>query len=185
MKALKLKISGLLLVMAACMMVPTQSMAQWSLGVSYEMREEAPENGYGIRIERSILNKLPVVDLGIRAHFSFFNEENEFGEGNQSISGEFTYFDYGLTATGGIGLGLFKPYVGLGIGKSDIEFKGDNGGDFSDTEFFWNGLAGAELTIIPKIHPFVEYRFQQADNPEDVNMEFDSGRLILGLSILF
>lgn len=186
MKALKLQISGILL-LAACLMVPSQAMAQWSLGVSYEQREEAPENGYGVRIERDILKPIPIIDIGLRAHFSFFNEDNEFTQDNQSFSGEFTYYDYGLAATAGIGLGLFKPYVGLGVGKDDIEFKGDDGSeDFSDTSFYWNGFAGAELTIIPKLHPFVEYRFQQADHPDDIAVDFESdGRLILGVSLQF
>lgn len=186
MKLFTRTLSGLFLA-AACLLLPMQAAAQWSIGASYEMREEDPENGYGIRIERDILKPIPIVDIGLRAHFSFFNEDNEFTRNNQSISGELQYYDYGLAATGGVSLGLLKPYVGLGIGKDDIEFKGDEGSeDFSDTSFYWNGFAGAELSIIPKLHPFIEYRFQQADHPEDIETEFGSdGRLILGLSLSF
>lgn len=186
MNMFKGKVTGLL-ILAACLMMPLQSAAQWSLGATYEMREEDPQNGYGIRIEREILKPIPIVDIGLRAHFSYFNEDNEFTRDNQSISGDLTYYDYGLAATGGVSLGLFKPYVGLGIGKDDIDFEGDDGSpDFSDSSFYWNGFAGAELTIIPKLHPFVEYRFQQADHPDDIEADFGSdGRLILGLSLQF
>lgn len=186
MKSLKLQFTGIILV-AACLMMPTQSMAQWSIGASYEMREEVPENGFGLRIERDILQPIPIIDIGLRAHFSFFNEENEFGTDNQSISGEFTYYDYGLAATGGVSLGLFKPYVGLGIGNNNVDFSSDgDGNDFDDSQFFWNGFIGTELTIIPKLHPFVEYRFQQANEPDDIEFSTDSnGRLILGLSLSF
>lgn len=186
MKVFKRTLSGLFIV-ATCFVLPMQAMAQWSLGVSYEMRDAEPENGYGIRIERDILKPLPIVDIGLRAHFSFFNDDNEFTRDNQTISGELQYYDYGLAATGGVSLGIIKPYVGLGIGKDDIEFKGDDEAeDFSDTSFYWNGFAGAELSIIPKLHPFVEYRFQSADDPEDIDYyETSDGRLILGLSLSF
>ncbi len=167
-------------------MMPNQATAQWSIGASYEMRNEDPENGFGLRIERSILNPVPIVDIGLRAHFSFFNEENEFSQGNQSVSTELTYYDYGLAATGGVSIGILKPYVGLGIGNNNIDFSGDDGTDFSDSEFFWNGFVGTKLTIIPKLKPFVEYRFQSSDEPEDIEVDYGSdGRFILGLSLNF
>ncbi|NIU01427.1 MAG: porin family protein, partial [Nitrosopumilaceae archaeon] len=50
--------------------------AQWAVGGSYEIRNEDPENGFGFRIERSFLQGAPLIDLGIRAHFSYFNDEN-------------------------------------------------------------------------------------------------------------
>lgn len=186
MKSLKGTFSGFL-ILAACLMLPLQSAAQWSIGASYETRDEEPENGFGLRIERDILKPIPIIDIGLRAHFSFFNEDNEFNQGTQNISGELTYYDYGLAATGGLSLGLLKPYVGLGIGKNDVEFKGDDGSsDFSDTSFFWNSFVGAEVTAIPKLHPFVEYRFEEVDEPENSEVSFDSdGRLIIGLSLSF
>lgn len=186
MKYLKLPITALVLI-SASLMVPNQAAAQWSFGASYEMREEAPENGFGVRLERDILQPIPIINLGLRAHFSFFNEDNEFGSDEQSISGELTYYDYGLAATGGFSLGLVAPYVGLGIGNNNVDFTSDgDGNDFSDSQFFWNGFVGAEVTIIPKLHPFIEYRFQQADDPEDIEFDTDSdGRLIIGLSLSF
>jgi hypothetical protein len=170
------------------MLFPLQASAQWSFGASYEMREQAPENGFGVRLERDLLGNLPLVDVGLRAHFSFFNEENEFStDGGPTVSGDFTFYDYGLAATGGVSLGLFKPYVGLGIGNDNIEFVGDtDDNDFDESEIFWNGFVGAELTIIPKLHPFVEYRFEPSDSFDDINADFDSdGRLILGLLVSF
>ena len=186
MKYLKIQISGLVL-LAMCMLFPMQATAQWSFGASYEMRDEVPENGFGVRLERDLLGQLPLIDLGLRAHFSFFNEENDFGNGNTSISADFTYYDYGLAASGGVSLGLFKPYVGLGIGNSSIDADADGeGNDFDESEIFWNGFVGAELTIIPKLHPFVEYRFEPSDSFDDINADFDSdGRLILGLLVTF
>jgi hypothetical protein len=77
--------------------------------------------------------------------------------------------------------------VGLGIGNDNIEFVGDtDDNDFDESEIFWNGFVGAELSIIPKLHRFVEYRFEPSDSFDDINADFDSdGRLILGLLVTF
>ena len=191
MKYLKIQISGLVL-LVMCMLFPLQASAQWSFGASYEMRNEVPENGFGVRLERDLLGKLPLIDLGLRAHFSFFNEENELSkDGGSTISGDFTYYDYGLAATGGVSLGLFKPYVGLGIGNDNVEFVGDtDDNDFDKSEIFWNTFIGAELTIIPKLKPFIEYRFEPSDSFEDIEADFNNfsdsdGRLILGVLLTF
>ena len=165
-----------------CMLFPLQASAQWSFGASYEMREQAPENGFGVRLERDLLGNLPLVDVGLRAHFSFFNEENEFNQGDVVFAGDFTIYDYGLAATGGVSVGLLKPYIGLGIGRSNVEFEGTNFED-SESNTFWNGFVGAELTPIPKLNPFIEYRFQPTDEAEFAPSS--DGRLIIGLLLSF
>lgn len=168
---------------------PEITKAQWSIGASYEIRQEDPTNGFGVRIERQILKPIPIVDLGLRAHFSYFSEENNISDGGVSYSADITNYDYGLAATGGVSLGLLKPYVGLGLGSTTFDISSDDapGGDFdtSDSAVFWNTFAGAELSVTPIFKPFVEYRFQQTDEPEFAT-EFDSnGRLIFGLSLSF
>src|SRR5699024_11277769 len=79
---------------------PQKSEAQWSLGASYEVRNESPKNGFGIRVERKILQKLPIVDLSLRGHFSYFNDENELSWGDDSnsnkISTDIQSYDFGL-----------------------------------------------------------------------------------------
>lgn len=181
MKALKLQFLGIVFA-AVCLMVPSQASAQWSLGASYEIRNEDPKNGFGLRVERDILQPVPIVDIGLRAHFSYFNEENNFSGDGATLSGDFTYYDYGLAATGGFSLGLLKPYVGLGIGNSNFDRDAeDNDFDDSDSKFFWNGFVGAELTPIPKLNPFIEYRFQPTDEAEFAPSS--DGRLIIGVSL--
>lgn len=170
-------------------MMPTITQAQWSIGASYEIRNEDPTNGFGVRLERQILDQLPIVDLGLRAHFSYFSEENNVSQGGVSYSTDLKNYDYGLAATGGVSLGLLKPYIGLGLGSTtfDVSTQDLPGGDFdsSDSAFFWNTFVGAELSPIPALKPFVEYRFQQTDEPQFAT-DFDSnGRLIFGVSIAF
>jgi len=168
---------------------PDITQAQWSIGASYEIRQEDPTNGFGARIERQILEGLPIVDLGIRAHFSYFSEENNLSEGGVSYSADVVNYDFGLAATGGVSLGLLKPYIGLGLGSTtfDVSTQDLPGGDFdtSDSSVFWNTFVGAELSVTPILKPFVEYRFQQTDEPEFA-ADFDSnGRMIFGISLAF
>ncbi len=186
MKKLKLQLTGII-ILAAVMALPTQSVAQWSVGLSYQIREDAPKYGYGIRIEREILQQVPLVELGLRAHFAFFNEENQFTRNNQTFSSDIAYYDYGISAYGGISVGFFKPYIGLGIGASTIDF--DEQG--SESVFSYSGFVGIELTPIPRINPFIEYRLEPVDEAGEAFDNLDEelfnsdGRLILGVSISF
>lgn len=173
--------AGILLMGLA--LVPGQSMAQWSIGASYEIRQEDPTSGFGARIERKILKRLPIVDLGLRAHFSYFSDEN--GVTSDDVSyGKIENYDFGLAAIGGASLGLVRPYVGLGLGSEtfDIEYQDVQNAE-SDSKVYWNALVGAEVSPIPALTPFVEYRFQSVDEPEFA--PGSSGRMIFGLSLHF
>lgn len=167
--------------------------AQWAIGASYEVRDEEPTNGFGVRLERGILSAVPVVDLGIRAHFSYFNETNDASFGGVTIDQTFESYDFGVAATGGVSVGLVKPYVGLGIGwdNSTLDYSEDISGsevslaeEFEAEDFYWNGFVGAEVTIVPILSPFIEYRFTDISGRDDVG--FDStNRLAIGVSLSF
>lgn len=167
---------------------PEQAAAQWGIGASYEVQNEAPENGFGIRLERSILSQLPVIDLRTRAHFSYFSDEN--GATNDGISyGEIENYDFGLAAIGGVSVGLIKPYVGLGLGSQTVDLSGQDVQDVNDgSNIFWNALIGAEVSPVPMIKPFIEYRFESFEEFENAEgLEYDSskGRMVFGVSLFF
>lgn len=181
----KIFTSGICTILFLVMLIPSQAYAQWGIGASYEVRQETPKNGFGLRIERGILGKVPVVDLRLRAHFSYFNKENSASSGGGTISKEITNYDFGLAAIGGVSLGLIKPYVGLGLGSTTFDLDQSNTQlpDDSDSKIFWNALAGVELSPIPVLKPFVEYRLQPSDEP-DFSDNFDSnGRFVVGLTL--
>lgn len=183
---------GLLLIVTA---VPATSQAQFGIGASYEIRDEVPENGFGLRIEKGFLNKLPLLELAVRAHFSYFNENNTVeianGDGILVAEQEITDWDAGLAAIGGIPIGLVKPYVGLGIGTNTVDVNFDEGlSDENTSKFFWNGLAGAEIQVLPNLHPFVEYRITQLSgepiDQQNIPKPTDSnGRVIFGIMLKF
>lgn len=168
--------------------VPTTGAAQWSVGASYEIRNEEPKNGFGARIEREILQKLPVLKLKLRGHFSYFSEDNYVGENGQSY-GKIENYDYGLAAVGGFSLGLLTPYVGTGLGSTTTDLQNPQGAFSSGSEsnLYWNGFVGAEVSPIPVLKPFVEYRFQSAESFEKLqnSVNHSNGRLIFGISLSF
>ena len=172
--------------------MPEMSKAQTSIGASYEIRDEEPQNGFGLRLEREILQKLPIVNLSLRGHFSYFNEDISYQD--RTYSTDITNYDYGLAAVGGVSLGLLSPYVGLGLGASTLDVNRDNlpsgsplDEENDDSAIYWNGFVGAEVSPIPMLKPFVEYRFEDVSNYSDElsDIQNSNGRLIFGVSLAF
>ncbi|HET6528914.1 MAG TPA: outer membrane beta-barrel protein [Balneolaceae bacterium] len=167
--------------------VPQAAAAQWSIGASYQIREEAPENGFGIRLERELLGAAPVLNLALQAHFSYFSADNYLGA-NDITYGEVENYDYGIAALGGVSLGLISPYIGLGLGSTTFELgdEADLPGEGSDSSLYWNGFIGAKISPIPVVKPFVEYRIQSTQEFEDLGeSDMGNGRLIFGIYIAF
>ncbi|WP_020402650.1 outer membrane protein [Gracilimonas tropica] len=173
------------------------ALAQLEIGASYELRNEEPKNGFGLRIQKGIFERLPLVNLGIRLHASYFSEENNIDPQNQSYSysRDLTNIDVGIAAIGGVSLGLLEPYVGLGLGTENYEqvindysgpesVKPQSG---SDNNIYWNMLAGAKVTVIPLIKPFVEYRYSDTSlsEPAFENVKSQTGRIMFGVSLSF
>lgn len=181
----KVLLSGLAIVVSLGFLSETAT-AQWSIGGSYEIRNEDPQNGFGVRLERDLLQPAPIVDLGLRAHFSHFSEDNYVGSNNITY-GDINQYDYGLAAVGGISVGLVAPYVGLGLGSSTMELEDDGSEIGSESSLYWNGFVGAKVSPIPYIKPFVEYRLQSTEEYEDFTEDMDTsdGRLIFGVYVTF
>ena len=175
------------------------TVAQLEIGASYELRNEDPQNGFGLRIQKGILGSLPIVNLGIRIHGSYFSEENslELEANNQSYSysRDLTNYDVGVAAIAGVSVGLLEPYVGLGLGTQNYErvienYDGPDSvapGAGDDNSLYWNMLAGAKVTVIPLIKPFVEYRYSDTSlsEPELDDINRQTGRIMFGVSLSF
>lgn len=171
--------------------------AQLELGASYELREAEPENGFGIRIQKGIFEALPLVNLGLRVHASYFSEENNVDPQNQSYSysEDLTNYDIGVAAIGGVSVGLLEPYVGVGLGTENYEravkdVQNPNNAipeSGEESSLYWNVLAGAKVTVIPMLKPFVEYRYSASDleKPELQDVKSKTGRIMFGVSLSF
>lgn len=183
----------LTLIVAIITIFSATTYAQLEIGASYELREEDPQNGFGLRIEKGIFESLPVFNLGLRIHGSYFSEENNVDEGGVTYSQDLTNYDIGLAAIGGISVGLIEPYVGLGLGTQNYErairdVQGGSGPESGEeSSLYWNMLAGAKVTIVPMIKPFVEYRYSSSEleKPELEDVDAQTGRIMFGISISF
>ncbi|MGD8428744.1 MAG: outer membrane beta-barrel protein [Balneolaceae bacterium] len=174
--------------------LPQISVAQWSIGASYEIRQEEPKNGFGARIEREILQQLPLVNLSLRAHFSYFNDENNVSREGISFSQDITNYDYGLAAIGGISIGVLSPYIGLGLGASTLDVNRNDlpsgsplDEDSKDSAIYWNGLVGAKVNLLPSVAPFAEYRLEDVGDYKNElrDIKDSNGRWVFGISIVF
>jgi len=188
------KVLPLIVIITALFSAST--LAQFEIGASYELREEDPKNGFGIRIQKGILSQLPIVNLGLRLHGSYFSDENSVSENGISYSRDLTNYELGVSAIGGVSLGLLEPYVGLGLGTnnydqaiSDVQNDPNNLSPNSadESSLFWNMMAGAKVSIVPKIKPFVEYRYTSYDleSPNLDDVKNSSGIISFGVSISF
>lgn len=158
--------------------------AQWGIGASYEIRNEDPTNGFGVRVERSMLDFVPIVDFNMRAHFSYFNESNMLSPSGASISGDAEAYDYGLALTAGVKIALIKPYVGFGIGAETIDFETAGQGSFKENNFYWNAFGGAELRLLPLLNPFLEYRITNLTSTDQLDTS-NIGRVAIGINLRF
>jgi hypothetical protein len=158
--------------------------AQWAIGASYEIRNEEPTNGFGLRVEKGILNFVPIVDFNLRAHFSYFNETNTLSPSGAAISGDTEAYDYGLAATAGIKIAMIRPFVGLGIGSETIDFDSEAEGSFKENNFYWNAFGGAELTLLPLLNPFIEYRITNLTGTDQLSTS-NIGRVAIGINLRF
>ncbi|MDR9416946.1 MAG: porin family protein [Gracilimonas sp.] len=190
------RILPLLVLIATFLSTPV--MAQFEIGASYELRNEDPKNGFGVRIQKGIFESLPLVNLGIRIHGSYFSEENNVNPDNQtfSYSQDLTNYDVGVAAIGGVSVGLLEPYVGVGLGTqnyqraiTDVQNNqlGAVPEEGEENSMYWNILAGAKVTVIPLIKPFVEYRYSSSEleEPELQDVNAQTGRIMFGVSLSF
>jgi opacity protein-like surface antigen len=189
------------------LMAPTQSAtAQWAIGASYEMKADVPSGepstGFGARIDKVLGLPLPLLDLRIRGHFSYFSDENTLEYDASGITGgsystEITNYDYGAQLIGQLNF-LVSPYAGIGIGSEQYQtaLPSDAPSEFEldDSSFYWTGTAGISTNVIPVLKPFVEYRFKNAFSPSELT-EYDSedfkglagqqSRIIFGVLLQF
>lgn len=180
----------LILATACLILLGTPVLAQTEIGVSYELRDEDPKGGFGVRVQKGILSQLPAVDIAMRGHFSFFSDDNNVSEGGVTYSQELTNYDFGVAIVAGVSVGLIEPYIGLGLGSETLELKpeevvGISLTDESESNIYWNGIVGAKVPVIPLVKPFVEYRYSNNSLSEPDVAELTTGRIIFGVSISF
>lgn len=165
-----------------------EAQASWGIGASYEMITDSdPSKGFGVHIERGIFSNLSIVDMRLRAHFSYFSEQiGSFGWlpvlTDQKVS------DFGLAVLGGVNLNLLKPYVGAGVGRENFKrVTSGSGRGISDDSMYLNLYAGAQMSRLPLVKPFIEYRFTRffEDKLFDHINRSHNSRISIGIMLEF
>lgn len=177
-----------------CVIFTSTSFAQIEIGASYELRDDDPQSGFGVRLQSAMLKGVPFINLGLRAHFSYFSETNSVDETTFTYDKSIENYDFGLAAYGGVRLGLLEPYIGAGLGSETVDLSAE---DFSNTpppgqepneeeesNIYWNTFVGAKVTVIPLVKPFVEYRFSSR-NLDLPDLNDKTGRIIFGVVLSF
>ena len=186
------KIVFLIVIVISVNSIP--AFAQLEIGASYELRDENPQSGFGLRIQKGFLEQVPLAKIAMRAHFSFFSEDNNVDENGFSYSEELTNYDFGVAIIGGVSVGLIEPYIGLGLGSTTLDFKAEgavlpqelqSNPEGNESNIYWNGIIGAKVSIIPLVNPFVEYRYSDTSLSEPELAEVTTGRIIFGVSLSF
>ncbi|MGM0586985.1 MAG: hypothetical protein ACQETE_01090 [Bacteroidota bacterium] len=208
----KLSILSVLVIGVFALTTVQKAQAQWAIGASYEMKSDVtsgePETGFGARIDKVLGLPLPLLDLRLRAHASYFSDENtlevnQSGVQNFSYTKDITNYDFGAQLIAQLNF-IASPYAGIGIGSENYQAAlatadnttntGTLPDDIEDTSFYWTGTAGVSTNAIPVIKPFVEYRFKNAFEPSDLasaDKEFVKGlqgqqsRVIFGILLQF
>ncbi len=180
-------------VLLACILtLATPTMAQLGLGVSYEERPDAPTQGFGVQLESELLPFSMIATVKARLHFSYFSEDARLSvplDGSPSAElGKIENYDFGGALLGGVHLGFFTPYVGLGAGLDNWRFElQDYDRTFDEQAVQYYGILGASLSIFPKLEPYVEYRVSEYGSVEEVREQIDEGkgRFIIGVTLRF
>ncbi len=175
-------------------LTPQISKAQWSLGVSYELRDEEPKNGFGARLEREILTPFPSINIALKAHFSFFTEERlTTVNGIETGRFDFETYDVGVSGLLIFNIGLLRPYAGIGIGLDNTSIESfslpesqDNSvrEDIKSLDAYLLATAGAYIDVFPFLSPFIDFRFTQLSGRDE--FDYNSyNRVSAGISLRF
>lgn len=174
-----------LLVMPFLLFIAAETYGQ-AIGISYENRSERPTNGIGLHFEKD-LSPLPVISLNLRLHGSYFSEEYKQDYGVVSAEVKDKSYELGLGLYGGANLGLVAPYAGVGLGMDffnrEIEGVPTGALDGSESNFFYYGVMGLRVSILPFISPYFEYRYRGITSSD--LMPKENGTWALGVQLRF
>jgi hypothetical protein len=167
----------------------TPMYAQWGIGASYEERNEKPEKGFGIQLEKDFLEAIPIFYLRGRVHYSQFSSEAQLSYDGDFVIGDLEANDIGLAVIGGGKLGFISPYAGLGFGIENWSYKSSDiisVNEKDDTGYYY-GIVGVSVTIIPVIQPYIEYRVTNYNDMGEARKEIGEGlsRVHVGLTLRF
>ncbi len=179
----------LLLTLIGLATFPETALAQWGVGASFERRDQAPANGYGIQFERDVF-RIPVIFLRTRIHASYFKDteyEPQFLPIFSPEPSTIEAYDFGGTVLAGLRFGLFNPYAGVGAGAEQWDFRPDGAASQQNNTAYFYGLLGVSISALPILEPYMEYRFSNFQDVDSAAQKFREakGRFHIGVTLRF
>lgn len=184
--------------------------AQWSAGLSYDLRNEDPKHGAGIRVDREIMTFFPFMDLGVRGQFSYYSDEVNLRQDEFENTGNYRTYDIGISGLLLFNIGLLRPYLGLGLGLDNSSLEGSDlqqhanekkvtskmlndpePQELSVSTFSWDSVdayfqvtVGSSVEVFPFLAPFIEFRYTEISGRDDFGIQ-NYSRVSAGLSFRF
>ena len=94
-------------------------------------------------------------------------------------------YDFGVAALAGITIERVSPYIGLGIENERFKLSTDVSGlGFKERSFYWNGLIGTEIEVLPYLRPFVVFRAGRLTGIDQVETD-NINRFAIGVNFHF
>jgi hypothetical protein len=119
----------------------SMSTAQWSAGVSVNLKNEKPKRGIGFIVSRNLPFQFAVVGFKVQLEADYYVQDS----GNRTLREKNVF----LSLAGTFFLSNIQPYVSLGTGYA---FLSDN------HSLLFRGTAGIQLSLIKPVYPFIEFK---------------------------
>jgi len=165
------------------LLIAQDAFAQGGIGATYEIRDDQPKEGIGLRLEKT-LTQFSMVSLGIVGHTSFFSNtltlrSNEDGPGLIFNDTDLSTFDFGASLKVAADVPIITPYAMAGLGFENYKIRVNStfdGVDFPRDErtLMVNGTVGVQLRLINSIRPFAEIRFSENFKDYEFENSFDN-----------
>lgn len=145
------------------------STAQWSAGVSVNLKNEKPKRGIGFVVSRNLPFQFPVVGFKVRFEADYYVQNS----GNRTLREKNIF----LSAVSTFFLSSIQPYLSLGTGYA---FLSDN------HSLLFQGIAGIQLSSIKPVYPFIEFKgCYYVSQMYEVNRPMEDMQIIGALGIRF
>ena len=138
----------------------TASAQQVRVGFNYTYRNAEPKSGFGIIIEPTVYS-IPHFDIDVRGFYNSLSTNDTRTYFTDTFNIKVNHYDIGTDAVGRFKLKFVDPYVALGVGYTSYKIMG-RGYSQIKTSFLYDGSLGLEISAIPYIKPFVEYKYTRA-----------------------
>jgi hypothetical protein len=124
---------------------------QWQIGASFNFKNEIPEKGIGVNINRNLPFQRAAFGVKLRAGIDLFRQSGTETIDGRNVERSFKSEDYHIEIIGSFFFRNFSPYFGFGFGYSRININ-----ELNEGSLLFSLLAGLSIPINNFINPYIE-----------------------------